>query len=255
MGLPLLVHAESPAVIAAAPATGADYRSYLASRPPEAEVDAIAAVIEATRRTGGRSHILHLSAADALPLIAAAKSTGVSITAETCPHYLALTAEEIGDHDLAFKCAPPIRDAANRDRLWDGLAAGTIDMVVSDHSPCPGDLKQGGFAEAWGGIASLELRLPVMWTEAQRRGLGIGDLARWLCAAPAKLAALETGEIAPGLRADLVVWNPDATIVVDPAGLAQRHPITPYAGRSLRGRVETTIVRGGSTPTLLPEMP
>ncbi len=255
VGLPLLVHAESPAVIAAAPAPGADYDSYLASRPPEAEVDAIAAVIAASRRTGGRVHILHLSAADALPLIAAAKHAGVHITAETCPHYLALTADEIGDGDLAFKCAPPIRDAANQDRLWEGLAAGTIDMVVSDHSPCPGDLKQGGFAKAWGGIASLELRLPVMWTEAQRRGFGLGDLTQWLSRAPAELAALETGAIAVGMRADLVVWDPDASFVVDPTGLAQRHPITPYAGRSLRGRVKTTIVRGGSTPILLPETP
>ena len=255
VGLPLLVHAESPAVIAAAPAP----RCRLSVIPGEPPAGSRGRRDRRSDRGDApyRWPIPHPASLRRRcpPLIAAAKSTGVSITAETCPHYLALTAEEIGDHDLAFKCAPPIRDAANRDRLWDGLAAGTIDMVVSDHSPCPGDLKQGGFAEAWGGIASLELRLPVMWTEAQRRGLGIGDLARWLCAAPAKLAALETGEIAPGLRADLVVWNPDATIVVDPAGLAQRHPITPYAGRSLRGRVETTIVRGGSTPTLLPEMP
>jgi allantoinase len=255
VGLPLLVHAESPAVIAAAPAPGAGYASYLASRPPGAEMEAIAAVIAAARRTGGRAHILHLSAADALPLIAAAKAAGVSITAETCPHYLTLTAEEIGDGDLSWKCAPPIRDAANRERLWEGLAAGTIDMVVSDHSPCPAELKQGGFDTAWGGIASLELRLPVMWTEAARRGFDIADLGRWLCAAPARLAGLDSGRIAPGQRADLMVWDPDAAFTVDPNHLAQRHHLTPYAGRSLRGRVASTIVRGGRTPALIPETP
>jgi allantoinase len=251
-GLPLLVHAESPDVIAAAPPPGPGYASYLASRPPEAETEAIAAVIAAARRTGGRAHILHLSAADALPSLAAARAEGVSVTVETCPHYLTLCAEELGD-DLASKCAPPIRDSANRERLWQGLAEGIIDMVVSDHSPCPGDLKQGGFHAAWGGIASLELRLPLVWTEAHRRGFGIADLARWTCTAPAGLAGIPSGAITPGHRADLVVWDPDATVVVAPERLAQRHPITPYVGRSLQGRVLATIVRGGSDPTLIPE--
>jgi len=251
-GLPLLVHAESPDVIAAAPPPGPGYASYLASRPPEAETEAIAAVIAAARRTGGRAHILHLSAADALPSLAAARAEGVSVTVETCPHYLTLCAEELGD-DLAGKCAPPIRDSANREELWQGLADGIIDMVVSDHSPCPGDLKRGGFHAAWGGIASLELRLPLVWTEAHRRGFGIADLARWMCTAPAGLAGIPSGAITPGHRADLVVWDPDATVVVAPERLAQRHPITPYAGRSLQGRVLATIVRGGSDPTLIPE--
>jgi allantoinase len=224
VGLPLLIHAESPAVIGA------------------------------VRRTGGRAHILHLSAADALPALAAARTEGLDISVETCPHYLALCAEELGD-DLAGKCAPPIRDAANRERLWRGLADGIIDMVVSDHSPCPGALKQGGFHAAWGGIASLELRLPVVWTEARRRGFGIADLARWMCAAPARLAGIAGGDIVPGSRADLVVWDPDATVVVAPERLAQRHPITPYAGRALQGRVLATIVRGGSDPILIPETP
>ncbi len=255
VGLPLLVHAESPAAIATAPAPGAGYASYLASRPPGAEVEAIGAVIAAARRTGGHAHILHLSSADALPAIARARRDGVAITAETCPHYLTLSAEEIGDEDLAAKCAPPIRDAANRERLWEGLADGTIDMVVSDHSPCTADLKQGGFDTAWGGIASLELRLPLVWTEAMDRGFGFADLARWLCTAPARLAGLDTGTIAPGRRADLVVWDPEATSIVDPLRMAQRHPITPYAGRSLRGRVVSTIVGGGHAPHLLPETP
>jgi allantoinase len=255
VGLPLLVHAESPAVIAAAPAPGPGYASYLASRPAAAEVEAIEAVIAAARRTGGSAHILHLSAADALDAIARARSEGVAITVETCPHYLTLTAEEIDDEDFAAKCAPPIRDAANRERLWDGLADGTIDMVVSDHSPCTGDLKRGGFDTAWGGIASLELRLPLVWTEAVHRGFSFSDLTRWLCTAPARLAQLDTGSITPGQRADLVVWDPEAVTIVEPLRMTQRHPITPYAGRSLRGRVASTIVRGGATPHLLPETP
>lgn len=250
-GRPLLVHAEAPGPIAEAPPCGATYRSYLDSRPAAAEVEAIAAVIAAVRRTGGAAHILHLSAADALPELAAARAEGLPITVETCPHYLILCAEEIADDDVAAKCAPPIRERANRERLWEGLAAGIIDMVVSDHSPCPAASKQGGFAGAWGGIASLELRLPLVWTEASRRGFGLEDLRLWLCAAPAALLGLPTGRIAPGMRADLVAWDPDGAITVDPGRLAQRHPVTPYAGRSLRGRVVRTIVRGGSTPRLL----
>jgi len=244
VGLPLLVHAESPEVIASAPACGADYASFLASRPPGAEVAAIAEVIAACRRTGGAAHILHLSAADALPRLADARAEGLALTVETCPHYLALSAEEIPSDACEFKCAPPIRDARNRERLWEGLADGTIDMVVSDHSPCSPDLKAGGFDVAWGGIGSLELRLPVVWTEAARRGFTIADVARWTSAAPARLAGLDTGTIAEGMRADLLVWDPDAEWVVEPETLHQRHPVTPYAGRAVRGSVRTTLVRG-----------
>ncbi len=174
------------------------------------------------------------------------------VTIETCPHYLTLTADEVGD-DTGAKCAPPIRDAANRDRLWSGLGSGSIDLVVSDHSPCTGHLKEGGFDRAWGGIASLELRLPLMWTEARRRGFDIADLVRWTSTQPARLAGIPTGEFAPGMRADMVVWDPEAEITVQPSALAQRHPNTPYAGWRLRGKVAATIVRGGSRPGLLPE--
>lgn len=247
VGLPLLVHAEAPAVIAAAPAPGPDYPSYLASRPPSAEVEAVTAVAAAALATGGRAHIVHLASADALPVVAAAREAGAALTVETCPHYLTLSAEEVGD-DLTAKCAPPIRDAANRERLWEGLRSGVIDMVVSDHSPCPADLKHGGFAAAWGGIASLELRLALTWSGAVSRGFGIADLARWTATAPGRLLGLGSGTIAPGRRADLVVWDPDAPVVVSAPRLSQRHPIGPYEGRSLRGRVIETIVRGGLPP-------
>jgi len=245
VGLPLLVHAEAPGPIDDAPAPGTDYASYLASRPPEAEVEAIAALVAAVRRTGGSAHVLHLSAADALPLLDEARHGGLPITVETCPHYLALSAESIPPGHAEYKCAPPIRGEENRDRLWEGLAAGIIDMVVSDHSPCPAALKAGGFAEAWGGIGSLELRLPVVWTEASARGFGVADVARWLCAAPARLAG-RAARLAPGEPADLVVWDPDATFTVEPGTLAQRHQLTPYTGMTLRGRVVRTMVRGGS---------
>jgi allantoinase len=245
VGLPLLVHAEAPGPIESAPPPGADYASYLASRPPAAEVEAITALIDAVRRTGASAHVLHLSAADALPHLAAARREGLPITVETCPHYLALTAETIPAGHAEYKCAPPIRDGENRDRLWEGLAAGVIDMVVSDHSPCPAAMKTGGFDAAWGGIGSLELRLPVVWTEAARRGHGVADLARWLCASPAALAG-RSARLVPGDPADLVVWDPEAEFTVEPGALAQRHQLTPYTGMTLRGRVERTLVRGGA---------
>ncbi|MEX2419580.1 MAG: allantoinase AllB [Acidimicrobiia bacterium] len=244
VGLPLLVHAEAPGPLAGAPPAGPDYPSYLASRPAEAETEAIAAVIEAVRRTGARAHILHLSAADALPLLESARREGLPITVETCPHYLTFCSDDIRSEAYEFKCAPPIRDAGNRERLWDGLAAGTIDMVVSDHSPCSPSLKQGGFDRAWGGIASLELRLPVMWTEAAKRGFGLADVVRWTATAPSDFAAIPGGLVEPGRRANLVIWDPDAGRVVDGDRLFQRHPVTPYAGRNLHGEISATLVRG-----------
>lgn len=244
VGRVLLVHAEAPGPLASAPACGADYASYLASRPPEAEVEAVEAVIAAVGRTGAAAHILHLSAADALPPLKAARADGLPITVETCPHYLVLEAGEIPSGACEFKCAPPIRGAENRERLWEGLVAGDIDMVVSDHSPCTPELKEGGFDRAWGGIASLELRLPLMWTEAARRGLAIADVAKWTATAPARFAGLPSGRIEAGLRADLVIWDPEHRWTVDPETLLQRHPSTPYAGRELIGAVRATLVRG-----------
>ncbi|HUG74144.1 MAG TPA: allantoinase AllB [Acidimicrobiia bacterium] len=243
-GLPLIVHAESPAVLDRAPEAGPDYITYLASRPPAAEVEAIEALIAAVASTGAPAHVLHLSAADALEPLAKARADGLPITVETCPHYLTLKSDDAPDDDASWKCAPPIRDGANQDALWSALGSGVIDLVVSDHSPCPGDLKVGGFDRAWGGIASLELRLPAMWTETCRRGHDIANVVEWLCAAPARLVGLPTGRIEPGMRGDLVVWDPDARFTVDAATLRQRHPHTPYHGRELSGIVHSTYARG-----------
>jgi allantoinase len=239
-----IVHAEDPAALSAAPAS-TRYADFLASRPPAAETQAVAAVLDAARRTGARVHILHLSSAEALPLLADARRDGIRVTAETCPHYLALAAEEVPDGATQFKCCPPIRDAANREALWRALADGVLDCVVSDHSPCPPALKRGDFAEAWGGIASVQLGLPVVWTGARRRGYGLADVVRWMARRPAEVAGVPgKGRIAVGYDADLVAFAPDETFVVDPARLHHRHPVTPYAGRVLDGVVRRSWLRG-----------
>jgi allantoinase len=245
----LIAHAEDQAVIdAAPPAAGADYAAFVASRPPQAEVRAIELLIETARRTGCRVHVVHLSSAAALDVIRAARADGVRLTVETCPHYLTLRAEDVPDGATEFKCCPPIRNDANRDQLWEALGEGTIDCIVSDHSPCSAADKRhgsGDFGAAWGGIASLQLGLPVVWTEAARRGYSLTDVARWMAAAPARLCGLaDRGVIAPGRRADLAVFAPDEQFVVDPAALRHRHPITPYAGLRLTGVVEQTWLAG-----------
>jgi allantoinase len=253
----LLVHAEDPDVLAAAPAAaGRAYRGFLGSRPPAAETAAIGTLLRAAAAAGARVHVLHLSAAAALPLLAQARAAGVRVSVETCPHYLTLTAEEVPDGATEFKCCPPVREAANRDALWAALAAGLIDCVVSDHSPCSPALKRadtGDFGAAWGGIASLQLALPVVWTEARRRGHSLRDVAGWLAAAPAQLAGLRgKGRIAPGCDADFAVFAPAQEFTVDPAQLRHRHPVTPYAGRRLVGTVRETWLHGrriDATPT------
>ncbi|WP_329109137.1 allantoinase AllB [Micromonospora sp. NBC_01699] len=242
-----VLHAEDPAEILPAPESGR-YADFVASRPPQAESKAVATVLAAARATGARVHILHLSAADVLPMISEARRDGVRVTAETCPHYLALTAEEVPDGATEFKCCPPIRSAANRDALWSGLAAGLIDCVVSDHSPCPPALKnfdRGDFGSAWGGISSLQLGLPVIWTQARQRGHSLSEVVRWMARRPAEIAGLPTkGRIEPGADADLVAFNPDGRFTVEPALLRHRHPTTPYAGRKLFGEVRATWLRG-----------
>jgi allantoinase len=249
LGSLLLVHAEDPAHLGQVQGPGgADYAAFLRSRPPEAETSAIEAVIEAARHTGVRAHILHTSSADAIELLAAARADGLAVTSETCPHYLALAAEDVPAGATEFKCCPPIRERANSDRLWAALQAGVIDCVVSDHSPCPPELKLAGtgdFAKAWGGIASLQLSLAVIWTCASKRGCELADLARWMAGGPAELAGLAgKGRIAVGCDADLVAFAPDASFVVEPAKLEHRHKLTPYAGRSLTGVVRRTWLRG-----------
>ena len=245
----LIAHAEDAAVIAAAPSpAGRSYARFLASRPPAAEDTAIARVLAAAGQHGARVHVLHLASASALPVIAAARADGVRVSAETCPHYLTFCAEEIPDGATEYKCCPPIRSSAHQDGLWDGLADGLIDAVVSDHSPCPPSLKQqasGDFAAAWGGISSLQLGLPAVWTQARRRGHSLADVVRWMAAGPATLAGLPVkGAIAPGYDADLVAFEDAATFTVDPARLYHRHPVTPYAGRALTGVVRRTWLRG-----------
>ncbi|BAU87053.1 allantoinase [Streptomyces laurentii] len=242
----MIVHAEDPHELAAAPQkAGAAYTDFLASRPPAAENTAIRNLIDQARRLRARVHVLHLSSADALPLLAAAKAEGVRITVESCPHFLTLTAEEIPDGATEFKCCPPIREAANQDLLWQGLADGTIDCVVSDHSPSTADLKTGDFASAWGGISSLQLGLPAIWAEARRRGHSLEDVARWMSAGPARLAGLDRkGAIAAGRDADFAVLAPDAAFTVDPAGLQHKNRVTAYAGKTLHGVVTATWLRG-----------
>ncbi|MEU9763465.1 allantoinase AllB [Streptomyces sp. NPDC047987] len=242
----LIVHAEDPRHLDAAPRRGGPaYADFLASRPRDAENAAIEALIALARRFDARVHVLHLSCADALLMIAAARRDGVRVTVESCPHFLTLTAEEVPDGATEFKCCPPIREAANQDALWAGLADGTIDCVVSDHSPCTADLKTPDFASAWGGISSLQLGLPVIWTEARRRGHSLDDVARWMSAAPAELAGLtRKGAIEPGRDADFAVIAPDETFTVDPAELFHRNQVTAYAGRTLRGVVRSTWLRG-----------
>ncbi|MDT7563741.1 MAG: allantoinase [Pseudonocardiales bacterium] len=246
MGALMIVHAEDPGLVT--DAHGRRYADFLASRPRAAEDTAIAGLLELAEQTGARVHVLHLSSADALPMIARAKAAGLPITAETCPHYLALTAEEVPDGDTRFKCCPPVREEGNRDALWQGLADGTIDTVVSDHSPSTADLKRldsGDFGEAWGGIASLQLGLPVVWTEARRRGHELTDVLTWMSARTAVLAGLRgKGGIAAGADADLVVFAPDESFTVDVDRLHHRNPITPYAGRTLSGVVRSTWLRG-----------
>ncbi|MFJ5211963.1 allantoinase AllB [Streptomyces nigra] len=242
----LIVHAEDPHHLDAAPQRGGPrYADFLASRPRDAEDTAIARLIDQARRLDARVHVLHLSSADALPLIAEARRDGVRITVETCPHYLTLTAEEVPDGASEFKCCPPIREAANQDLLWQALADGTVDCVVTDHSPSTADLKTDDFATAWGGISGLQLSLAAVWTEARRRGHGLEDVVRWMSTRTAELVGLgQKGAIEAGRDADFAVLAPDAAFTVDPAALQHRNRVTAYAGRTLHGVVRSTWLRG-----------
>jgi allantoinase len=253
-GLPLLVHAELPGPIESATekldrADWTHYKTYLQSRPEEAELLAIRMLLLLCREYKFRLHIVHLSASAALSELGAARSEGLPVSVETCPHYLHVLADTIPRGGTIFKCAPPIRSGENRERLWEGLRGGTIDLVATDHSPCPPEMKrfaEGSFRSAWGGIASLSMALPVMNTEAGRRGFSLNDIARWMAEAPAKLAGCDRrkGQIAPGYDADFVVFEPEGEFVVRLDRLHYRHPISPYLGEKLRGVVNATYLRG-----------
>lgn len=253
-GLPLLVHAELAAPIDAATqslahANWKSYATYLQSRPDEAELSAIQMMLSLCREYNFRLHIVHLSTRQALPELRAARAEGLPVTVETCPHYLHLAAEDIASGATLCKCAPPIRSRQNREFLWQGLKEGVIDLVATDHSPCPPSMKrtdEGNFRTAWGGISSLSLALPLMWTEARRRGFGLNDIARWMSHAPAQLAGLHShkGRIAPGYDADFVVFDPNAEFVVKEDKLYCRHAVSPYLGEKLRGVVKATYLRG-----------
>jgi allantoinase len=253
-GLPLLVHAELAGPIDQAMATLRDadwrnYATYLASRPAEAELEAIRLMIQLCRQYAFRLHIVHLSTSLALPELQAARAEGLPITVETCPHYLHFAAEQILDGSTLHKCAPPIRRRENREALWQGLRDGIIDLVVTDHSPCPPEMKrseEGRFDLAWGGIASLSIALPITWTDASRRGFTLDDIVRWMSTAPAALAGLTSraGALAPGRDATFVVFDPDATFTVTPEKLHYRHAISPYMSETLRGVVHATYLRG-----------
>jgi allantoinase len=260
LGVPLLVHAELPGPIEAAraavaractrdPAARRKYSTWVAARPAEAECRAIDLATHVSLETGCRLHIVHVSGGAAVERVAAAKLAGVDVTAETCPHYLSFRAEEVPDGATSFKCAPPIRSGRDAEALWRGLGTGVIDMIVTDHSPCPPDLKSlatGDFLEAWGGVASLGLALPAVWTGLARRSADPTLIAHWMAAEPARLAGIDgrKGSIAPGMDADLVVFDPDDSFEVAPDSLQFRHPFSPYVGRTLRGRVTDTFLRG-----------
>jgi allantoinase len=253
-GLPLLVHAELPAPIDAATANLAHadwsrYETYLQSRPEEAELFAIRMLLALCREFRFRLHVVHLSAAKALPELRAARAEGLPVTVETCPHYLRLAAETIPRRATLYKCAPPIRSRENCEQLWQGLREKTIDLVVTDHSPCPPEMKrlaEGNFCTAWGGIASLSLALPLMHTETVKRGFALTDLVRWMSEAPAALAGCgkHKGRLAAGYDADFVVFDPESEFVVTEDRLHYRHSISPYLGETLRGEVKATYLRG-----------
>jgi len=254
LGAPLLCHAELSEVIESSQnvwecGDPRHYGLYLASRPPSAEVQAIASLCEFAAQHGTHLHIVHISSASALPFLRRARERGVNVSVETCPHYLFFSSDRIRNGETQYKCAPPIRSRGNRDQLWKALAAGEINLIGSDHSPSPPELKcldSGRFDRAWGGIASLQLSLPVMWSAASERGHSLDDLSRWMSAEPAKLAGLggQKGQIAPGMSADLVIWDPEAEFTVDAQALEHRHKVTPYDGHLLKGAVQMTILRG-----------
>lgn len=248
LGLPLMVHAEDPACLLPSRGASRVYGDYLTTRPVAAERAAISLLTRLMASYPTPVHIVHLSSATSLDIVRTARARGLPLTVETCPHYLTFAAEEIPDGATEYKCAPPIRDKAERNALWEALIAGDIDLIASDHSPCPPEMKatEGDFFSAWGGIASLQLSLSAVWTGARDRRLKPERIAQWMSAAPARLAGLQSrkGALAAGYDADIVVWDPETHFVVDASELLHRHKVTPYAGRELFGKVSATYVAG-----------
>lgn len=249
LGSLMIIHAEDPTTLESAPVVpGRAYSDFLASRPDASEVEAIRVVIDAVRRSGARAHILHLSSAEALPLIREAKQEGLPLTVETCPHYLSFDADTIREGSTAHKCCPPIRSLDNQDRLWDALRDGTIDCIVSDHSPSTAELKQmeiGDFATAWGGVSSIQVAFTAVWTAARARGFELTDVVRWMCERPAEIVRMQDkGAIALGHSADLIAYAPDERWTVDVNELEHRNKISAYDGLELSGRTHTTWLRG-----------
>ncbi len=249
LGLPLMVHAEDPELLLPGRGSSRRYGDYLTTRPVAAERAAITLIAGLmAKHPTTRVHVVHLSSASSLDVVRTARARGLPMTVETCPHYLTFAAEDIPDGATEYKCAPPIRDLAERDALWDAVISGDIDVIASDHSPCPPEMKQteGDFFAAWGGIASLQLSLAAVWTGARARGLKPGRIAQWMSAAPARLAGLDKkkGAIAAGYDADIVLWDPDARFRVNAGELLHRHKVTPYAGREMFGKVSATYIAG-----------
>ncbi len=245
----MVVHAEdSIAIQKSIKPSSRSYSEFLASRPKGAENVAIAQLIEQARTIKGRVHVLHLSSGDSLALIRSAKADGVRISAETCPHYLALTAEEIADGATQYKCCPPIREKINQDELWQGLKSGVIDLIVSDHSPCTEDLKIfdiGDFQQAWGGISSLQLGISIIWTQAREQDVSLWQVMKWMSQKPAELAGLERkGAIKVGMDADFAEFDTEAQFTVEPTALFHKNQITPYQGKTLQGKIKQTWLRG-----------
>lgn len=251
-GVPLLVHAELVSdhpEIHLMDAHPRSHAAWLRSRPKYWENDAVALMIRLCRAYRCKTHIVHLASSEAIPMLQSAVDEGLPITVETCPHYLVFAAEDIQDGQTLFKCAPPIRERANNDLLWEALRSGLITMVVTDHSPATPDLKgidNGRFREAWGGIASLQFSLAATWTEAEKRGFQIADIARWMSTNVAQFLGLQhrKGQIAVGMDADLLVWDPDAACPTEKTDIRHRHPVSPYERMNLRGRVLQTYVGG-----------
>ncbi|XP_011308983.1 probable allantoinase 1 [Fopius arisanus] len=242
----LLFHAELEETISTKGLDPHQYATFLRTRPAAMESSAIMEVADLCKKSGVRCHIVHLSASEALPIVSEAKKCGAPLTAETCHHYLTFAAEEIPDSATLFKCCPPIRNRDNREKLWKALQDGTLDMINSDHSPCTADLKIDDFLQAWGGISSLQFGLPIAWTEARRRGIQVEQLAKWISRNPAKLSGFEKrkGDIAPGMDADFVVWDPEEIITVKTADILYKNKISPYEGRELFGKIHATILAG-----------